>query len=568
LWDVVFRGALMYRSLVVYTPGLKFVLRGFWVFVATAAGIAHGYAQSEPFFFPLNNGFARSEGHEPNPYTVVAWLSVQSSNTVSVQWFTSDGTARAGLDYAGDRGTIVFPPGITNRSFAVTVLGDMLPNTNRTFYIHFTNAINATLRTNQVLATILDDDELFLPPGFSKTTFATNISFATDMAFAPDGRLFVCQQEGRMWIMRHGAEVTPPFLRLTVTNSAEAGLLGMAFDPGFASNNFLYVYYTLPPPNQHNRISRFTAGQSEAVPGSERVILEIDPSLSRVHLGGGLRFGPDGKLYVSVGDHLEPNNAQRLDSLFGKILRINPDGTIPEDNPFYHSATGVYRAIWALGLRNPFSFAIDPEHGRVLINDVGQGSWEELNEGSPGGNYGWPFAEGPTGSPSYMDPIYSYRTHVEGCAIVGAAFYRPQKQLFPPEYSGNYFFSDLCGQWIRRLTSSNTVQQFCTNFSGIDIEVGLDGALYILPYDYNSPTSVERIGYGPRLRAIRLLPGNQVMIHAWGAPERTYHLELSSDLISWQSMTSAIPAVREWEFSDMLPAAPSHRFYRIREEGF
>jgi glucose/arabinose dehydrogenase len=340
----------------------------------------------------------------------------------------------------------------------------------------------------------------------------------------------------------------------------------MAFDPGFASNSFVYVYYTSSPPDQHNRISRFTAGDSEAVPGSERVILQIDPSPSPIHLGGGLRFGPDGKLYVSVGDHGDAKNAQQLDSLFGKILRINRDGTIPEDNPFYQSATGVYRAVWALGLRNPFSFAIDPENGRVLINDVGQGSWEELNEGSPGANYGWPFAEGPTGSSSYMDPIYAYRTHEEGCAIVGAAFYRPQNHQFPPEYNGNYFFSDLCGQWIRRLTSSNTVEQFCTNFSGIDIETGPDGALYTL--SYSARGSVERIGYGPRLRSIRLLPGNEVMIHAWGAPERTYHLEVSSDLISWHTATTAMPAAREWEFSDTLPSDRSQRFYRIREEGF
>ncbi len=129
------------------------------------------------------------------------------------------------------------------------------------------------------------------------------------------------------------------------------------------------------------------------------------------HQGGAIHFGKDGKLYLALGEQTAGAPAQAMDSLLGKLLRINPDGSIPEDNPFYRKAQGKYRAIWALGLRNPFTFAVQPETGRIFINDVGQSAWEEIDEGFPGANYGWPASEGLTSDArlSGADPPLSGR---------------------------------------------------------------------------------------------------------------------------------------------------------------
>ncbi len=165
----------------------------------------------------------------------------------------------------------------------------------------------------------------------------------------------------------------------------------------FEVNGYVYVYYTATTPTVHNRISRFTANGDVAVTGSEVIIFDLDNLSSATnHNGGALGFGADGKLYAAVGENANPTNAQSLANLHGKILRINKDGSIPTDNPFYTAATGKNRAIWALGLRNPFTFAFHPSDGRLFINDVGGGAAEEINEGVAGANYGWPETEGYT----------------------------------------------------------------------------------------------------------------------------------------------------------------------------
>lgn len=128
----------------------------------------------------------------------------------------------------------------------------------------------------------------------------------------------------------------------------------------------MYVYYTATAPNIHNRVSRFTADGDVAMPGSEVAVLDLEPlSIATNHNGGAIHFGPDGKLYVAVGENANGSNSQSLGNRLGKILRINPDGSIPADNPFYTTSVGVNRAIWALGLRNPFTFAIQPSSGEM-----------------------------------------------------------------------------------------------------------------------------------------------------------------------------------------------------------
>ena len=340
-----------------------------------------------------------------------------------------------------------------------------------------------------------------LPAGFSETQIATGISSATAMAFAPDGRIFVCQQGGSLRVIKNGILQSTPFVSITVNSSGERGLLGVAFDPGFASNQYVYVYYTATTPAIHNRISRFTASGDVAVPGSEVVILELnDLSSATNHNGGAIHFGPDGKLYAAVGENATGSNAQTLNNLLGKILRLNSDGTIPADNPFFNTATGNNRAIWALGLRNPFTFAFQPGTGRMFINDVGQDTWEEINDGIAASNYGWPDTEGPTGNPQYRSPLFYYgngaSSSTTGCAITGGAFYNPSNPTFPAEYVGDYFFADFCSGWIRRYDpNAGSVSDFATGISGpVDLIVRPDGSLYYLAR--SSGGSIFRINYG------------------------------------------------------------------------
>jgi glucose/arabinose dehydrogenase len=305
------------------------------------------------------------------------------------------------------------------------------------------------------------------------------------MEFAPDGRLFVCLQTGQVRVIKNGSLVATPFLNIQVDSSGERGLLGIAFDPNFINNHYVYVYHTVPTFPIHNRVSRFTAAGDVAAPGSEVIILNLDNLSSATnHNGGALHFGPDGKLYIGVGENANGANAQTLSNLLGKVLRINSNGSIPTDNPFYNSASGNNRAIWALGLRNPFTFAFQPGSTRMFINDVGASTYEEINNGIAGSNYGWPATEGPTNNPSFRSPIYFYR-HDIGCAIVGGAFYNPPVLQFPSSYLGKYFFADLCGGWIHVFSpASGTAIDFASGINTpVDLHVGPDGALYYLVRD-------------------------------------------------------------------------------------
>jgi glucose/arabinose dehydrogenase len=338
-----------------------------------------------------------------------------------------------------------------------------------------------------------------LPPGFSESIMASGLSNATAMEFAPDGRLFVCQQGGQLRVVKNGALLTTPFLTVTTDSSGERGLLGIAFDPNFANNQFLYIYYTVPGTTAHNRISRFTGSGDVAASASETVLLELnDLSGASNHNGGAIHFGEDGRLYAGVGDNANSANSQTLTNLLGKILRINNDGSIPTDNPFFSTAAGVNRAIWAMGLRNPFTFGVQPGSGRIFINDVGENTWEEIDDGVAGANYGWPNCEGacsPT-NPSFRDPIYQY-SHAVGCAIAGGAFYNPATTQFPPAYTGVYFFADLCGAWIRVLdpANNNEVTTFATGLSSpVDLKVSADGSLYYLDRGAGSVGRVQFTG--------------------------------------------------------------------------
>ena len=357
-----------------------------------------------------------------------------------------------------------------------------------------------------------------LPTGFTEALIASGLASPTAMAFSPDGRLFVCEQGGRLRVISGGALLPNPFLTVTVSSVGERGLLGVAFDPNFASNQFVYVYYTVPQTQTapaHNRISRFTANGNVAVPNSEVVILELDNLSSATnHNGGALAFGPDGKLYAAVGENANGNNAQSMANLHGKVLRINADGSIPTDNPFFSSASGKNRAIWALGLRNPFTFAFHPAGTPMFINDVGQNTWEEINEGVAGANYGWPTTEGMTTDPRFRTPRHAYNHSGGACAITGGTFYSPDVGQFPSEYVGDYFFADYCAGWIRRYDpAANNVTDFAFGIvSPVDVKTADDGSLYYLARGSGATGGVVyRIRYGASAPSITMHPSSQTI---------------------------------------------------------
>jgi glucose/arabinose dehydrogenase len=344
-----------------------------------------------------------------------------------------------------------------------------------------------------------------VPDGFVVTQVATGMTSVTRIELLPDGRILVLEQGGNIRVIENGVLRSTPFLTVDADSLGEHGLLGIALDPAFETNHFFYVYYTAKTPVLHNRVSRFTAGES-ADPASEVVIFELDDLQGELgwHQGGDLRFGQDGKLYIAVGDDRNGSNSQSTTNLFGKILRINSDGSIPADNPFYLSTTGNKRAIWALGLRNPYSFAFAQGDAiRMLINDVGEDAWEEINRGVAGANYGWPETEGVTTDPRFLSPLVVYGHGFDsddlGCAITAGVFYDPANSQFPSKYDGSYFYADFCSGWIRSLKVSDLTSEIFARFTyyPVDLKVGSDGTLYYLErgLDSNTDGAVFKIEY-------------------------------------------------------------------------
>jgi glucose/arabinose dehydrogenase len=334
--------------------------------------------------------------------------------------------------------------------------------------------------------------------GFTKNeAWVTGLSSATAFAQAGDGRLFVAEQGGTLRVVKNGALLPTPFVSLTVDSDGERGLIGVALHPNFAVNGWVYVYHTrVNASARNNRISRYTASGD----GADLAVLPLTldlPNLSGAtnHNGGALKFGTDGKLYVGVGDNADSSKPQNLADPFGKMLRLNDDLSIPADNPNFNSQTGLARAVWAYGLRNPYTLAVQPGTGRIHINDVGQNTWEEVNLGVAGANFGWPGSEGPDNvAGAIVAPLFTYKHSAAnpagsgpggfftGFAITGGAFY-PASGPFPAAFRGNYFFADFASRFIGviDLANGNAAYAFGSVAGNpVDLLAGNDGALYVL----------------------------------------------------------------------------------------
>ncbi len=287
---------------------------------------------------------------------------------------------------------------------------------------------------------------------------------------ASDPRLFIVEQPGRIRIVENGKLLDKPFLDIVskVGSGGERGLLSVAFHPQYRSNGFLFVNYT--DKKGDTKIERYTvsADKNAADPRSAKLILAIDQPYSN-HNGGLNLFGPDGMLYIGMGDggsQGDPHgNGQNRNALLGKLLRINVDRgdpyLIPSANPYANG--GGRGEIWAIGLRNPWRFSFDRFTGLLYIADVGGDRFEEVDVvpmSVAGVNYGWSTMEGPRCSRSsgcdqtgLQKPALSYGTHQNStCAIIGGSVYHGRKI---PEITGQYFYSDYCNSWLKSFGFAN-----------------------------------------------------------------------------------------------------------------
>jgi len=352
----------------------------------------------------------------------------------------------------------------------------------------------ATLQASIIAPSRLNAAEALFE-GFTVEEYATDLGSTTCLAFAPDGRLFVGDRNGTIHIVQQGLIRPTPFATIAVHDFFESGLLNIAVSPTFESDRFVYVFASVSPEEQN--IIRFRVENNRGV--DRTVIRDNLPSNGAFHNGGGMAFGPDGKLYFSIGDNGSPDNAQTLTTLAGKISRINPDGSTPEDNPFT-TPTGGPRATFAYGFRNTFRFCFD-ESGRLFSTDVGSDGAqrrEEINLVTRGGNYGWPLVEGfgdnATSADGMTDPLFAYAE--EGSSPTAILSYAGNH--FPTAYRGNLFqveyarnrifYMPLDGDRVR------AQEVFVTADGGaVDMVQGPDGALY---YCELVGGRVMRIRYG------------------------------------------------------------------------
>ena len=403
-----------------------------------------------------------------------------------------------------------------------------------------------------------------LPYGFIQETVVLGLDRPTSFALLPDGGILIAEKNGVVRVARDGQLLPDPFIDLSteVNDSSDRGLLGITVHPDWPATPYVYLAYTYDPPEikdrnpagaRVSRVLRLSADPNNlnvALPGSGVVILGTNSTADHVgnpdagdtepfscfddqggfvrdciaaegtaHSLDSVRFGPDGALYVSSGDGIvnSKGNSRALnpDSLNGKILRINPmTGEGYPDNPFYDGDPNSNRSkVFAMGMRNPFRFTVDPRDGQVLVADVGNNNWEEINRGGPGSNFGWPCYEGPYEAATYANcdayksgaspitqAVHSYphstSSPMRGSAIGGDLYLA---NVFPPLYRGAYFYHDFNGGVVNFLTfnadGSANDNEFATNVPGIvQMTTGDDGAIYVISVILGG---IWRIRYAP-----------------------------------------------------------------------
>lgn len=345
------------------------------------------------------------------------------------------------------------------------------------------------------------------PPlgGYTVTTVVSGLTQPTDFRFLPDGRILFAEKGGAIKVAdKNGQLQSTPLITLPTDTVWARGLVAVEVDPQYQENGYIYASYVTS--DNYQRLSRLTVTDPTAEvltidPDSEVVLVQGTQPAGNDHHGGGLSFGPDGKLYWSTGDNvccgvIDGSNSQNLTNMYGKVLRLNPDGTAPADNPFYDGDGPNYDAVYATGFRNPFRLTFTPD-GKLLVVDVGQSTWEEVNLVTAGANYGWPNAEGPCNGigttscstpSSYANPIYAYRHTTGGSSITAVMAYAASTS---GSGQNKVLIADFNQGWIKELTFNSDYSSLISERLFEDAASGAtnklvqtpDGSIYQLTFD-------------------------------------------------------------------------------------
>lgn len=321
-----------------------------------------------------------------------------------------------------------------------------------------------------------------LPPGFKATDYLTGLNQCITLGFAPDGRLFFLEKSGRVRVVENGRLLAEPWAEIAVDQASERGLLGIAFDPDFKTNRFAYLYYSVKH-GTDNRVVRMRDANGRGV--EPVTVLDIKDHIKEAnHNGGNLTFGPDGFLYITVGDGGGwPGRSQDDGNLLGKILRVDVRGALPVT---YKKPSDIF---YAKGLRNSFDMAWNPANGVLYATENGPIGRDEINMIVRGGDYGWPTETGRNKSNRFKNPIWDFG--IRSVAPTGITFY-PKDGNFPAEYRGNMFVTDynygrvyrikLPGERLDAIRAEDMTIFMPERFADAvfaDVTVGPDGALYL-----------------------------------------------------------------------------------------
>jgi glucose/arabinose dehydrogenase len=309
------------------------------------------------------------------------------------------------------------------------------------------------------------------------------LNFPVGMSLAPDGRVFFNERlTGKIRIINPQWQLVPTqFCQVSIATNGEQGLLGLALDPDFANNKFVYVYHSASSPLR-NRVVRYTESSGSCT--QETIVLDNLPA-STNHNGGIIQFGPDGKLYVIIGDAENTANAQSLTSLAGKVLRVNPDGSAPSDNPFFSNTNTNAKKVFSLGHRNSYGFTFHGHTGHLWETENGPGDNDEINRIVAGGNYGWPTVGGISNNPNFRNPILAYTPTIAPTGIIAIP---ENSTVYPAAYRNNLLFVDFNGGKIRRVVLSGAdltlLGTSSVAYNGgqgflLSLMLGTDGYVYV-----------------------------------------------------------------------------------------
>jgi glucose/arabinose dehydrogenase len=437
-----------------------------------------------------------------------------------------------------------------------------------------------------------------LPDGFTLTSVNASLDdYAVGFAILPDGRILVVNQfSGNVDIIVNGVLTLDIFTMPDLGEGSEKGLLGIAIDPDFPESPYVYLFHSHN--SNTNRVSRYPLSGDLTDPssndltfGEQDLLVDDMPANATNHNGGTLRFGSDKTLHISHGDDANSSLVQNLATLNGKILRINRDGSIPDDNPFFDTE-GARQEIFALGLRNPFRFSLDPETDDLIIGDVGQNSREEVSVSTAGGeNFGWPRFEGTAtynenvdllAGTTHTPPVYDYPQVLPSHSVISVAAYRqknyPSDASFPPQYDGAYFFADFYDDWLQYLVPDGvggwSSNDFGTGFDNIvDGALGADGSIYLLEFgsrivkiEYAQPVPVELVSFSARTS------GSSVVL-TWRTVSETnnygFQIERSDNGAPFEQLAfmpghGSTTEAKQYVYQDKLPVA-GRGAYRLRQ---